>query len=259
MNKRHYLNNDWYFTENWSDDLLTSFDVPSEMIPVRLPHTCRETSLHYFNETEYQMLCGYARYLDIPEDWRGKKLLLTFEGAAHEATVYVNGKLVGKHSCGYTAFTLDISDFVIYGNRNLVTVKLDSRESLNIPPFGYVIDYMTYGGIYRDVYLDVKEPLHIKHVFIHTDRIREINIGISEIELSSNAKNDLAGMKLSQHIRLHGSGEAQAFHPLQESDASSAILSFTAPDTQLWDTENPVLYDIKTDLLSPSGEVFSQP
>ena len=98
MNKRHYLNNDWYFTENWSDDLLTSFDVPSEMIPVRLPHTCRETSLHYFNETEYQMLCGYARYLDIPEDWRGKKLLLTFEGAAHEATVYVNGKLVGKHS-----------------------------------------------------------------------------------------------------------------------------------------------------------------
>lgn len=255
MNKRYYLNNDWYFTENWSDDLLTSFDVPSEMIPVRLPHTCRETSLHYFNETEYQMLCGYVRYLDIPEDWRGKKLLLTFEGAAHEATVYVNGKRVGKHSCGYTAFTLDISDYVFYGNRNLVSVKLDSRESLNIPPFGFVIDYMTYGGIYRDVYLDVKEPIHIKHVFIHTDRISEINIGISEIELSSNAKNDLAGMKLSQHIRLHGSGEAQAFRPLQESDASSAILSFTAPDTQLWDTENPVLYDIKTDLLSPSGDV----
>lgn len=51
---------------------------------------------------------------------------------------------------------MDISGVLRYGEKNILVVKVDSREDLNIPPFGYVIDYMTYGGIYRDVYLDIK-------------------------------------------------------------------------------------------------------
>ena len=92
----------------------------------------------------------------IPKDWQGQRILLTFEGAAHDSTVWCNGTKVGEHHCGYTAFTVDLSESVIYGQDNLLCGRLDSREHLNIPPFGYVIDYMTYGGIYRDVYLDVK-------------------------------------------------------------------------------------------------------
>lgn len=64
---------------------------------------------------------------------------------------------MGEHHCGYTAFTVDLTDNVLYGQDNLLCVRLDSRENLNVPPFGYVIDYMTYGGIYRDVRLEVKE------------------------------------------------------------------------------------------------------
>lgn len=53
--------------------------------------------------------------------------------------------------------------------KNILVVKVDSREDLNIPPFGYVIDYMTYGGIYRDVYLDIKNKDHIEDIFYRTD------------------------------------------------------------------------------------------
>lgn len=50
----------------------------------------------------------------------------------------------------------------------MLAIKVDSRESQNIPPFGYVIDYMTYGGIYRDVYLDVKPGTYMEDVFVYT-------------------------------------------------------------------------------------------
>ena len=70
--------------------------------------------------------------------------------------------------CGYTAFTVDLTDNVLYGQDNLLCVRLDSRENLNVPPFGYVIDYMTYGGIYRDVRLEVKEKVSLSDIFVHT-------------------------------------------------------------------------------------------
>lgn len=51
-----------------------------------------------------------------------------------------------------------------YGQDKVLCVRLDSREDLNVPPFGYVIDYMTYGGIYRDVYLEVKDQIALEDI-----------------------------------------------------------------------------------------------
>ena len=148
MENRVYLNDDWKFSEQFTEEMLgDGFDV-GNMTPVRLPHTVKETPLHYFDESVYQMVSGYRRDVFIPEEWSGKRLLLTIDGAAHESEVYWNGKKIGEHHCGYTAFTMDVSDDAIYGIRNTLVVKVDSRESVNIPPFGFVIDYMTYGEIF---------------------------------------------------------------------------------------------------------------
>lgn len=54
-----------------------------------------------------------------------------------------------------------------YGDENMIAVRLDSRESLDQPPFGHVIDYLTYGGLYRAISLEVKEPSYIADAFIH--------------------------------------------------------------------------------------------
>lgn len=197
---RIYLNEDWRFTKVFTDDLTQPDYSDAELEEVRLPHTVAETPFSYFDEAVYQMVSGYRRKLFVPEEWNGKKLLLTFEGVAHDSIVYCNGKAIGEHHCGYTAFTLDISDAVIYGQENIITVRVDSRETLNVPPFGYVIDYMTYGGIYRDVYLEVKEQSYISDVFHYCE--------IADTCISAEG-NTATGVMLVTSCEVKSSGKCE--------------------------------------------------
>ena len=162
---RRYINRGWQYNKVFDEQML-SMTYKGEMNMVEIPHTCKTTSYDYFDESEYQMVSGYRKVF-VPEDsWKGKKLLLTFEGVAHEATLYINGKQVAYHNTGYTAFTTDITEYIQFDTENVLVVRVDSRETLNIPPFGNVIDYMTYGGIYRDVYIDVKPMTYIRDTFV---------------------------------------------------------------------------------------------
>lgn len=256
MTHRFYLNDDWLFTEQFEDSLVAP-EYPENMLqPVRLPHTCKETPLHYFDESLYQMVSGYRRHLLIPKDWQGKQILLTFEGAAHDSTVFCNGKKVGEHHCGYTAFTVDLTDSVLYGQDNLLCVRLDSRENLNVPPFGYVIDYMTYGGIYRDVRLEVKEKVSLSDIFVHTAidfRSSPVTAQItSEITLTESDEN----VTIRQYYMPKSTATAQeSWRLLCEQTVSADVscdkeiaLTAAITDPLLWDTEEANLYILKTQL-----------
>lgn len=256
MTHRLYLNDDWLFTEQFEDSLVAPEYPENTLQPVRLPHTCKETPFHYFDESLYQMVSGYRRHLLIPKDWQGKRILLTFEGAAHDSTVFCNGKKVGEHHCGYTAFTVDLTDNVLYGQDNLLCVRLDSREILNVPPFGYVIDYMTYGGIYRDVRLEVKEKVSLSDIFVHTAidfRSSPVTAQItSEITLTESDEN----VTVRQYYMPKSTATAQeSWRLLCEQTVSADVscdkeFSLTATITAplLWDTEEANLYILKTQL-----------
>lgn len=84
MSERIYLNNDWKFAEQFEASMTEAAYDDSVMQNVRLPHTCKETPLHYFDEHCYQMVSGYRRVIEAEEAWKGKKILLTIDGAAHE-------------------------------------------------------------------------------------------------------------------------------------------------------------------------------
>ena len=256
MTHRLYLNDDWLFTEQFEDSLVAPEYPENTLQLVRLPHTCKETPFHYFDESLYQMVSGYRRHLLIPKDWQGKRILLTFEGAAHDSTVFCNGKKVGEHHCGYTAFTVDLTDNVLYGQDNLLCVRLDSRENLNVPPFGYVIDYMTYGGIYRDVRLEVKEKVSLSDIFVHTAidfRSSPVTAQItSEITLTESDDN----VTIRQYYMPKSTAAAQeSWRLLCEQTVSTDVscdkeFSLTATITAplLWDTEEANLYILKTQL-----------
>lgn len=256
MTHRLYLNDDWLFTEQFEDSLMAPEYPENTLQPIRLPHTCKETPFHYFDESLYQMVSGYRRHLLIPKDWQGKRILLTFEGAAHDSTVFCNGKKVGEHHCGYTAFTVDLTDNVLYGQDNLLCVRLDSRENLNVPPFGYVIDYMTYGGIYRDVRLEVKEKVSLSDIFVHTAidfRSSPVTAQItSEITLTESDEN----VTIRQYYMPKSTATAQeSWRLLCEQTVSADVscdkeFSLTATITAplLWDTEEANLYILKTQL-----------
>ena len=210
------FNNDWLFTENFD----AGFD---EAVSVRLPHTAKEIPYNYINCRDYQMVCGYRKIFTASGDWQGKKLILRFDGAAHEATLFCNGERVGYHACGYTAFCVDITDLVRLGGENVIDVRLDTRESLNIPPFGFVIDYLCYGGLYREVTLEVKEPEYIKEVLIENTGLREIRVRIAS-ECGSLVTDivDNSGAVISSAV-------GKAFE-------------LNVPEAELWSVDSPALY-----------------
>lgn len=210
------FNNDWLFTENFD----AGFD---EAVSVRLPHTTKEIPYNYINCRDYQMVCGYRKIFTAPGDWQGKKLILRFDGAAHEATVFCNGERVGYHACGYTAFCVDITDLVRLGGENVIDVRLDTRESLNIPPFGFVIDYLCYGGLYREVTLEVKEPEYIKEVLIENTGLREIRVRIASE--CGNLVTDI----------VDNSGAVI-------SSAVGKAFELNVPEAELWSVDSPALY-----------------
>lgn len=256
MTHRLYLNDDWLFTEQFEDSLAAPEYPENTLQPVRLPHTCKETPFHYFDESLYQMVSGYRRHLLIPKDWQGKQILLTFEGAAHDSTVFCNGKKVGEHHCGYTAFTVDLTDSVLYGQDNLLCVRLDSRENLNVPPFGYVIDYMTYGGIYRDVRLEVKEKVSLSDIFVHTAidfRSSPVTAQItSEITLTESNENVTIRQYYMPKNTAAGQGSWNLFceQTVSADTTCDKEIALTAAitDPLLWDTEEANLYILKTQL-----------
>lgn len=235
MNDRKYLNNEWKFTEDAETDATVS---------VRIPHTCKEFPYHYFNESKCQMRCKYERPLFILDEWKGKTLLLTFEGAAHNAQVFINDEPVYEHRCGYTAFTIDITNHVEYGKSNRIRVILDTRESLNIPPFGEHSDFLAYGGIYRDVYLDVKEKMHIQDVYVRTHFPKGRAQAISRVKVA----NPEPAVQIRQGIRMHGSDND--YTDVGYVSATKGTMAFSMGSIRRWEPDDPVLYDLRTELLA---------
>ena len=154
----HYdWNEGWLFTPTFDPALVRPECPELSLTPVRLPHTVKPLPYNYCNENDYQRLCGDRREFFAPKEWLGRTVLLTFGAVAHDATVFCNGRRMFHHGCGYTAFTVDLTGALRLGQKNVVAVRCDSREDLNIPPFGGQLDALTYGGIYRAVSLDIKD------------------------------------------------------------------------------------------------------
>ena len=230
-------NDSWMFCPEYSDEMRHLPMTGNQGTEVRLPHTVAETPFHYFDESLYQTVSCYQRMIPYTPEWEGKSLRLTFLGAAHQAQVYLNGQLIGAHSCGYTAFTVDLTGKLTEED-NLLTVRLDSLEELNIPPFGGVIDYMTYGGLYREVYLDVQNPCHIRDVF---PKVQLTDDGVRmdcEIYVSPACHKQPCHTRQSLH-RLDGSLVAQL-----PQDQGKYLLHNVA----LWSPEHPNLYLLRTEL-----------
>ncbi|MCR4998665.1 MAG: glycoside hydrolase family 2 protein [Lachnospiraceae bacterium] len=251
-----YIDRDWKFSPEFKEEYINTPMPHAEMVTI--PHTVKETPFHYFDENEYQMVACYQRQMVIPEPWKGQAIFLTFDAVGHEATVYVNGELVKIHRNGYTAFSVDISEVVRYGGDNLVTVKVNSKEDINQPPFGFVIDYMTYGGIYRDVYLEVKSPVHMRDVFykpilmtpprtwgMKREEFEDYTV-LGQLETEMKLSDEAARLAGERRLTIRQTlnGKEISKQPLE--GASSKTV---AGDVRIWDVESPYLYEVVTELL----------
>ena len=234
--KRYPLNDGWYFTEQFTRQLTTLEKPEPELVPVRLPHTVKLLPFNDFSEQAYQMVSGYLRFLVPPESWRGQRVRVVFEGAAHQARVYLNGQLLAQHACGYTAFTVDLTDHLHWQGANNLTVELDSRENLDVPPFGNVIDYLTYGGLYREVFLEVGGPALIEDLCVRADMD-------GSVQCLPDCRN-AEGLTLRLAV-CNESGEELV---CQETGAEESEILLQLEHPELWDCEHPALYRLKAAL-----------
>ena len=237
------LNDGWEFTPKYNDELCSPIYKVGDAVEVRIPHCVKITPFSHFDSKEYEMISGYRRVTALPREWEGKRLILTFDGVAHCAEIRVNGSYATVHHCGYTAFKVEITDLVTFGRDNIITVKCDSRESNNIPPFGGLTDYMTYGGIYREVHLDVIDGMYIKDVFVTGDKDGNVKAAV-------NLDGELPDVKVSYLVRDLGNGEAVNQGVFEEGAAEFAITN-----VKLWDIDNPNLYSIECTLMSGEEKI----
>lgn len=240
---KHSFCDGWEFTRHWTEAFGKGLPVPKQQA-VRLPHTCREVPLHYASPADYEMVCGYRKQFRVPPVQAAPRLFVRFDGAAHQAVVRVNGKLAGQHRGGYTGFAVEITDLVDREGENLLTVQLDTREDPAIPPFGFVIDYLTYGGLYREVWLEATAESRLTDLFVYTPTLHEAVVQWTA---------ELTPAAVAVRIRLEtADGTLLAEQTAQAAETGKIQLSM--PDAQPWDTEHPVLHHAVAELLNAAGQ-----
>lgn len=217
---------------------------------VDLPHTAVELPFDYFDERCYQRPFTYQRQLQWEERFKGKEVHLVFDGAMADAKVYVNGAKVLEHPDGYTPFEARLTDHLKPGN-NLITVAIDGSENPDIPPFGGRIDYLTYAGIYREVWLKVTDGISIKNVRIETQSVLENEKSVLlECDIANPGALPLEGRWHAEILAPDGAVVAT-----QEADLvgeRTRIVFQRLQNIALWTLDEPTLYQVRLSLHSPS-------
>src|SRR5246127_3545428 len=139
----------------------------SKFDQVVIPHTNIALPWHGFDEKSYEFVSLYRRPFKLPPAAKGKHVFVDFEGVMTASTVWINGTRLGEYKGGYTPFSFDLTPHLDFDGENVLAVDVDSTERPDIPPFGYEIDYLTFGGIYREVSLRVVPSTFIENIFAH--------------------------------------------------------------------------------------------
>lgn len=247
------LNFDWQYKMDFQEGYLSSGDNDGFEL-VNIPHTNKVLEYNNFDESEYQFISCYRKTISIARELCGKALILKFEGIASYAQLFINGSFVAEHSGGYTPFDIDITEKVVFGEDNLLAVVCDSRENEEIPPFGKVIDYLAYGGIYREVWLEIRGKKYIKDIFIRTyDVLAPAKTLDIDIELSELCPGMSVEFKL-----LNSNNELVSSFAFTFGDSIKGNIRGRVNDIQPWGIETPVLYILQAILKANNEEIDSK-
>ena len=252
------INQDWYYKPSfWEEkDVIQGVDQESYK-RVCLPHTNIELPYNYFHDKAFCFISCYKRKLALSPAWKGQRIFLDFEGVMNYAKVYLNGNFVGEHKGGYTAFALEITDFLQFEEENEVTVVVDSTERIDTPPFGGQIDYLTYGGIYREVQLRVVAPVFMEHVFVRSpELLQEDKKLLTSVTLNGLHKVYNEAYKVEVTL-LDGTSQIATLSNGLTDGNQIEVQMEGLKDIQLWSLNHPKLYQINCVLYQGDQQIDS--
>jgi beta-galactosidase len=217
---------------------------------IGLPHSF---SIPYFLSPDFYVGYGwYRKHFVVPAGYKNKKFSLEFEAAFQQAEVFVNHKKVGEHIGGYTGFSVDISSVTKEGD-NVVAVRVNNLWNPGLAPRAG--EHVFSGGIYRDVFLVITNPVHVDWygTFITTPIVSEKTATVTvKTEIRNDAKEDQVVIVKTEIIDPSGKPVANFLSSKKMSAQSVDIIDQTSKpllNPKLWHPDHPYLYTAVTTLL----------
>jgi beta-galactosidase len=243
-----------------------------------LPHTARVEALVTgpagSPEAQWQGLCWYRRTLRLPSEAAGQQVLLRFEGAMNVAEVWLDGERIGGHLGGFLPFVLDLSDRVHPGQEQLLAVRLDNRDNPVTGPKPLAqLDFNTYHGLYRPVWLVRKDRLHITDpilanrpasggIFVTYPRVSAESATVRVQTHLQNTHQEPRACRVRLTLRRPDGGVVAsvvsgtvALEPGSDHDVAQE-LEVKAP--MLWSPAAPHLHTLECELVTAAGTVDAE-
>ena len=252
------INDGWKFTKGSPFEAQLTGCDDSSWETVNIPHTWNDKDADDETPGFYRGPVWYRKQLFIDKSQEGRRAVIYFEGANQEVRFYLNGQFVGEHKGGYTRFCFDITSHLRYGQDNLFAIYVNNVYNPNIPPLS--ADFTFFGGIYRDVYLQFMNPVHIatndyasSGVYIRTP---EVNNSAASVEITTLLTNDMpqATEIRVENIICDADGKevkkTQAEVKLAAGETKTDISKKIKIDSpRLWDIDDPYRYMVYTRIL----------
>lgn len=221
---------------------------------VHLPHTWDATPENPFTfPGHFRGLGWYRRAFDVPNEWRGKRVHVEFKGVFQVADVWVNGHHAGHHAGGYTGFTLDVTDFIRWGEKNLLAVRVNDVLDPFIAP-AVEANVADYGGIYRSVGLVVTSLIHFPSNPLRISVERGTN-GAVTVEAATRVENPDTAVRArrleTRIVDADGQTVATEENNLQAKPKNVMEITgpgMTVPHPSFWSPDSPYLYTLVSTL-----------
>jgi beta-galactosidase len=270
------LNRQWLFREQFTPDAVRADFRDDAFQRVTIPHANKMLPMNGFDEKEYAFISIYRRRFRLPRELQSRRVFVDFGGVMTAAKVSLNGQLLGENRGGYTLFSFELTKNLNWRGDNVLAVEVDSTERKDIPPFGGRVDYLTFGGIYREVNLRVVNETFIENVFAAPQnvlqenrslRVRVFLAGESALTATKARDNKLTvelrdGEKLiaskSQSLSEEKPQNLPQTNAPSQSQANQSFYEINLtnlPNIELWDVEKPKLYDVRV-TLSADGKMI---
>lgn len=248
--KTTWTHTDWNIHSDAADAL-----AGTRWIPVTIPHPHRQVPLNGFDEEELATVTTWGRTVRLPPEATQvygpqMRAFLEFTAVMTCCDVYLSGRHLGSHAGGYTPFSFEVTGLLSSTADAPLVLRVDSAEHPGVPPFGHVVDYLCWGGIYRDVRLRLCGPATLAEIhprpLRHDDGTKTLEVQVTvDRGIQGNTDLGIRGVLCTGNREI-----AAAEQTLLPADAENRI-TLQFPDLAEiadWDTENPVLYNLEIQL-----------
>lgn len=202
---------------------------------------------HGFDDKDYEFVSLYRRHFTMPPGLQGQRVFIDFGAVMTASKVWLNDQLLGDYRGGYTPFSFELTTHLNWHGDNVIAIEVDSTERKDIPPFGGDIDYLTFGGIYRDVSLRAVPQTFIENVFAKAvdvlgDRRLEVQCFITHKAANETPRKIVA--ELYDGGRIVDTLDGM----VAPADAVCTLVLNNLQSVELWDIDHPKLYNVKVKL-----------